>query len=45
LENDPQMRAAAEYIKNHMILRRGVVMQNIQGFFEYLKKKHVQSCN
>src|SRR4030067_1035368 len=45
LENDPQMRAAAEYIKNHMVLRRGVVMQNIQGFFEYLKKKHVQSCN
>jgi hypothetical protein len=45
LENDPQMRVAAEYIKNHMVLRRGVVMQNIQGFVEYLKKKHVQSCN
>jgi glyoxylase-like metal-dependent hydrolase (beta-lactamase superfamily II) len=41
LENDPQMGAAAEYIKNHVVLRRGVVMQNIQGFVEYLKKKHV----
>jgi len=39
LENDPQMRVAAEFIKNHMVLRRGVVMQNIQGFVEYLKKK------
>jgi len=39
LKNDPQMRVAAEFIKNHMVLRRGVVMQNIQGFVEYLKKK------
>jgi len=39
LENDSQMRVAAEFIKNHMVLRRGVVMQNIQGFVEYLKKK------
>lgn len=39
LENDPQMRVAAEIIKNRMVLRRGVVMQNIQGFVEYLKKK------
>lgn len=39
LENDPQMRVAAEFIENHMVLRRGVVMQNIQGFVEYLKKK------
>jgi len=39
LENDPQMKVAAEFIKNHMVLRRGVVMQNIQGFVEYLKKK------
>jgi len=39
LENDPQMRVAAEFIKNHMVLRRGVVMQNIHGFVEYLKKK------
>jgi hypothetical protein len=39
LENDPQMKTAAEFIKNHMVLRRGVVMQNIQGFVEYLKKK------
>jgi len=39
LENDPQMRIAAEFIQNHLVLRRGVVMQNIQGFVEYLKKK------
>jgi len=39
LEKDPQMRVAAEFIKNHMVLRRGVVMQNIQGFVEYLEKK------
>jgi len=39
LENDPQMRVAADFIKNHMVLRRGVVMQNIQGFVEYLKRK------
>lgn len=39
LENDQQMRMAAEFIENHMVLRRGVVMQNIQGFVEYLKKK------
>jgi len=39
LENDPQMRVAAEFIKNHVVLRRGVVMQDIQGFIEYLKKK------
>jgi glyoxylase-like metal-dependent hydrolase (beta-lactamase superfamily II) len=41
LENDPQMRVAAEYIRNHVGLRQGVVMQNIQGLVEYLKKKHV----
>jgi len=39
LENDPQMRVAAEFIKDHMVLRRGVVMQNIQGFVAYLKQK------
>jgi len=39
LENDSQMRVAADFIKNHLVLRPGVVMQNIQGFVEYLKKK------
>lgn len=39
LENDQQMMMAADFIKNHMVLRRGVVMQNIQGFVEYLRKK------
>jgi len=41
LENDPQMRVAAEYIRNHVGLSQGVVMQNIQGLIEYLKKTHV----
>jgi glyoxylase-like metal-dependent hydrolase (beta-lactamase superfamily II) len=40
LENDPQMRKAEEFIGNHLVLRKGVVMQNIQGFVEYLKKKN-----
>jgi len=39
LKSDPQMNVAAEFIKNHFALRRGVVMQNIQGFVEYFKKK------
>jgi len=39
LENDRQMRAAADFIQNHLVLRRGVIMQNIQGFVEYLKKE------
>jgi hypothetical protein len=40
LDNDPQMKKAEEFIRNHMVLRKGVVMQNIQGFVEYLKKKN-----
>jgi glyoxylase-like metal-dependent hydrolase (beta-lactamase superfamily II) len=43
LENDPQMRKAEEFIGNHMVLRKGVVIQNVQGFVEYIKKK--QSAN
>jgi glyoxylase-like metal-dependent hydrolase (beta-lactamase superfamily II) len=39
LENDTQMKTAADFIRNHLVLRKGVVMQNIQGFVEYLKKK------
>jgi glyoxylase-like metal-dependent hydrolase (beta-lactamase superfamily II) len=39
LDNDPQMKKAEEFIRNHLVLHKGVVMQNIQGFVEYIKKK------
>jgi glyoxylase-like metal-dependent hydrolase (beta-lactamase superfamily II) len=39
LENDPQMRVAYPFIKKHLVLREGVLMQNIQGYVEYFKKK------
>lgn len=38
LERDPSIKAVAHIIKNHMILRRGVNIQNIQGFIEYFRK-------
>ena len=38
LEKDASTRKAADFIKNHLVLRRGVIMQNIQGFIEYFKK-------
>jgi hypothetical protein len=40
LDVDPQMKKAEEFIRDHIVLRKGVVMQNIQGFVEYLKKKN-----
>jgi glyoxylase-like metal-dependent hydrolase (beta-lactamase superfamily II) len=40
LDSDPQMKKAEEFIRNHIVLRKGVVMQNIRGFVEYLKKKN-----
>jgi glyoxylase-like metal-dependent hydrolase (beta-lactamase superfamily II) len=39
LEKDPQMKTAIDYINTHLLLRRGVLMQNVQGFVEYFKKK------
>jgi len=38
LEKDASTRKAADFIKNHLVLRRGVIMQNIQGFIEYFKR-------
>jgi len=38
LERDASTGRAADFIKNHLVLRRGVIMQNIQGFIEYLQK-------
>jgi len=39
LQADPQMKAAVDFINKHLVLRRGVVMQNVEGFTEYFKKK------
>jgi len=42
LEEDPSMKATADFVKDHPLLKRGVVMQNIQGFIEYLRKFSTQ---
>lgn len=39
LEKDPQMRIAADFLRKHLVLRDGIEMQSIQGYFEYFKKK------
>lgn len=39
LAQDPQMKVATPFIKEHLVLRRGVMMQNVQGFVGYFKKK------
>jgi len=39
LRKDPQMKSAIDFINKHLVLRRGVVMQNVQGYVEYFKKK------
>lgn len=38
LDKDSSTKIAADFIKKHLILRRGVIMQNIQGFIEYFRK-------
>lgn len=38
LDKDSSTRMAADFIKRHLILRRGVIMQNMQGFIEYFKR-------
>jgi len=38
LERDPQMRVAADFIGKHVLLRQGVVMQDVQGYVEFFKK-------
>jgi hypothetical protein len=32
------MKTAIDFIRNHLVLREGVMMQNIQGYIEYFKK-------
>ena len=39
LQKDPQMKTAIDFINKHLLLRKGVLMQNIQGYTEYFKKK------
>jgi len=39
LQADPQMKEATDFINKHLILRRGVLMQNVEGFTQYFKKK------
>lgn len=39
LEHDPQMKTAVDFIAKHLVLREGVLMQNVQGYVEYFKKK------
>jgi len=38
-ENDPAVKTAADYIRTHPIISRGIVKQNIQGFMEYFQKQ------
>jgi len=38
LEKDPLTPDVADFLKNHLILSRGIVMQNIYGFMEYFRK-------
>jgi len=42
LEEDPSMKAISDFVKDHPLLKRGVVMQNIQGFIEYFRKSPEQ---
>ncbi len=39
LQKDPQMKTAIDFINKHLVLREGVVMQNVQGYVEYFKKR------
>ncbi len=38
LLKDPQINMVSDFLQNHMIFRRGVLMQNIQGFIEYFRR-------
>jgi len=37
LRKDPQINTVSDFLQNHLIFRRGILMQNIQGFVEYFK--------
>lgn len=38
LKRDGSTRVAADFIQSHQIFRRGIIMQNIQGFVKYFNK-------
>lgn len=38
LEKDPLTPDIADFLENHIIFSRGIVMQNIHGFIEYFRK-------
>jgi glyoxylase-like metal-dependent hydrolase (beta-lactamase superfamily II) len=38
LMEDPQINAIADFLQNHLIFRRGILIQNIQGFIGYFKR-------
>lgn len=38
LEKDPVSPDLADFLENHIILSRGIVMQNVYGFMEYFRK-------
>jgi len=37
-EEDPQAQEVEDYIKNHLILNKGIVKPNVHGFMEYFQK-------
>jgi len=44
LEKDPLTPGLADFLGNHLILSRGIVMQNIHGFMEYFRKSMKLDC-
>lgn len=38
LLKDPQINMVSDFLQNHMIFRRGILMQNIQGFIGYFRR-------
>ena len=38
LLRDPQINMVSDFLQNHMIFRRGILMQNIRGFVEYFRR-------
>ena len=38
LTKDPEIRAIEDFLQNHIMFRRGILMQNIEGFVGYFRK-------
>ena len=43
LVRDPEIDAVSDFLQNHLIFRRGILMQSIQGFTEYFKKTRISN--